>query len=150
VRGKREKGKDKEAFMGRLVRFTTVMTVIAGVLMCAGDSILAQGEKKAADSGVAGKWTMSVDGGPHGATTMGLRLEQKGKKVTGTFASPHGDVPVEGEFAEGALKLATVVTGGEGMRVTFNAKLKEGGTLAGYLSSEMGDMKWTAERVKEK
>jgi hypothetical protein len=136
--------------MVRLVRFTSVMTVIVGVVTCAGGAVFAQSEKKAADAGVAGKWKMSVDGGPHGPTTMGLMLEQKGKKVTGTFASPHGDVPVEGEFADGALELATVVSGGEGMRVTFNAKLKEDGRLAGYLSSEMGDMKWTAEQVKEK
>jgi hypothetical protein len=97
---------------------------------------------------VAGKWTMSVDS-PHGATTMGLVLEQEGKKVTGTFASPHGDFPVEGEFADRTLKLATTTHGADSPEMTLNAKLKDNGTLAGYLSSSMGDMMWTAERAKE-
>jgi hypothetical protein len=30
----------------------------------------------------------------------------------------------------------------------FSAKLKDDGTLAGYVSSDMGDMNWTAERVQ--
>ncbi len=51
---------------------------------------------------------MSVKGGPHGDTAMGLALEQNGKKVSGTFATPHGDdLQVVGEFAEGTLTLAT-------------------------------------------
>ncbi len=58
-------------------------------------------DQKAAP-GVAGRWTMSVKGGPHGDATMGLALEQKGKQVSGTFATPHGDdLQVQGEFAEG-------------------------------------------------
>lgn len=96
---------------------------------------------------VAGKWTLSVDS-PHGATTMGLSLKQDGKKVTGTFASPHGDSPVEGELVDGTLTLATTSTQPEAPQVTFNATLKNDGTLAGYLSAAMGDMKWTAQRSK--
>ena len=94
---------------------------------------------------VAGTWSMTVDGGPHGTLKMALTLKQEETKVTGTFASPHGDMAVEGTFENDALKLAA----GEGS-ITFTAKLKEDGTLAGYLSSEMGDMKWTAERVADK
>ena len=47
-------------------------------------------DQKAAP-GIAGRWTMSVKGGPHGDATMGLALEQKGRQVSGTFATPHGD-----------------------------------------------------------
>jgi hypothetical protein len=101
-------------------------------------------DQKAAPS-VTGRWTMSVKGGPHGDTPMGLTLEQKGKKVTGTFATPHGDdLPVEGEFAEGTLTIAT--PGGGDARITMTAKLKADDTLEGYLSSQMGDMTWTARR----
>jgi hypothetical protein len=94
---------------------------------------------------VSGRWTMSVKGGPHGDVPMGLSLEQKGKKVTGTFATPHGDdLPVEGEFADGTLTIATA--GGGDARISMTAKLKADDTLEGYLSSQIGDMTWTARR----
>jgi hypothetical protein len=101
----------------------------------------------AAAPGVTGTWSMAVDS-PHGAATMGLVLKQDGRKVTGTFASGHtADMAVAGEFADGNLKIETI-EGGES-RIIFTGKLKEDGTLAGYLSSQMGDMKWTATRVPE-
>jgi hypothetical protein len=80
---------------------------------------------------------------------MGLVLEQQGSKVTGTFASPHGDMPVEGEFIDGVLKLATTAQNADS-QITFEARLKEERVLSGYLSSQIGDMRWMAERVKEK
>ncbi len=105
-------------------------------------------EQKSAAS-VTGRWSMSVKGSPHGDVTMGLELTQEGKKVSGTFATPHGDdLQVAGEFAEGTLTLATT-SGGES-KITMTAKLKEDGTLDGYLSSQMGDMTWTARRVTRK
>ena len=104
----------------------------------------------AAPATVTGTWTMSVEGGPHGAATMGLVLKQNGTKVTGTFASGHGpDQAVSGELVDGVLKLDT---GGEGEgdhRIIFSAKLKDDGTLAGSLSSPVGDMRWTARRAKD-
>jgi hypothetical protein len=121
-------------------------TFAAGLAAWGTGSLHAQGDTKAAAPAVAGKWTMKVEGSPHGVTTMGLALKQNGKKVTGTFASPHGDMPVEGKFEDATLTLAT--SGGDS-QITFNAKLKDDGTLAGFLSSSMGDMTWTAERVKD-
>jgi hypothetical protein len=109
------------------------------------DQQKANQHKDQQQSGVAGKWTMTVDAGPHGATAMALTLKQDGTKVSGTFASPHGDMPVDGEFVDGVLKLST--NGGNAdSQITFEATLKDG-KLSGYLSSQMGDMKWTAERV---
>lgn len=103
----------------------------------------------AAQGGVAGKWTMNVDTGPaHGVTTMGLTLEQDGKNVSGTFHSPHGDVAVRGELVDGALKLATSDTAE--LSATISAKVKDDGTLAGYMSTSRGDMEFTAERAKAK
>jgi hypothetical protein len=109
----------------------------------------AQGAKTSEQANVSGRWVMAVKGGPHGDTTMGLTLKQEGTKVTGTFASPHGDVPVSGEFADGALDIATVVTNTDDPNGTFKAKLKCDGPLAGYLSSQMGDMSFTAARAKD-
>lgn len=98
---------------------------------------------------VAGKWTVSVKGGQHGDATMGLALEQDGKQVSGIFATPHGDnLQVQGEFAERTLTLAT--PGGGDSRITMTAKLKDDGTLDGYMSSQFGDMTWTARRAAAK
>ena len=103
-----------------------------------------KGDQKAAPS-VAGHWNVSVKGSPHGDVTMGLALAQDGKKISGTLATPHGDdLPVEGEFVDGKLTIAT--RGGGDMQISLTAKLKEDGTLEGYLSSQMGDMTWTASR----
>ena len=77
---------------------------------------------------------------------MGLDLAQEGKKVTGTLATPHGDdLRVDGEFVGGTLTLAT--PGGGDSHITMTAKLKDDGTLDGYISSQMGDMTWTAKRA---
>jgi len=102
----------------------------------------------AADATVTGTWTMNVEGGPHGNATMGLVLKQEGTKVTGTFSSGHSaEMEVAGQFKDGQLDVET--KGGES-RIIFSAKLKADGTLSGSISSEMGDMKWTASRQAEK
>jgi len=95
---------------------------------------------------VAGTWTMTVEGSPHGTMTAGLALKQDGTKVTGTFSSGHtADMTVAGEFVDGELKIETA--GDTDGKILFMAKLKDDGTLAGYLSSPMGDMRWTASRA---
>jgi len=126
-----------------LARFIVIVA-----LACTAGSLSAQTDKKSTTPTVAGVWTLSVES-PHGATAMGLTLKQEQKKVTGTFSSPHGDSRVEGEFADGTLTLATTTGDEHSVQATFTAKLQENGTLAGYVSSQMGDMAWTAKRVKE-
>ena len=94
---------------------------------------------------VGGAWSMSIDS-PHGNMKTSLTLKQDGTKVTGTFRSQMGDMPVEGTFENGTLKIETADGGDH--KLIFAAKLKDDGTLTGYLSSEMGDMNWTAERAQ--
>jgi hypothetical protein len=118
-------------------------TLVAAVAMLA----LTMGARAAAPD-VTGTWAIAVEG-PHGSAGMSLVLKQDAKKVTGTFVSGHGhDLVLEGEFADGTLKLESNDAGDA--KVIFNAKLKDDGTLAGYVSGSMGDMKWTGERVKDK
>jgi hypothetical protein len=98
---------------------------------------------------VTGTWTMTVEGSPHGTMTTALTLAQDGTKVTGTFSSGHSaDMAVSGEFVNGELKIETA--GDADGKILFTAKLKEDGTLAGYISSPMGDMRWTASRAASK
>ena len=94
---------------------------------------------------VSGSWTLSEDGGSHGHVGMSLSLTQDGSTVTGTFESGHGpEMPVKGTFKDGELKLET--DGTADSKIIFSGKLKDDGSLAGFLSSPMGDMKWTAKR----
>jgi len=94
---------------------------------------------------LTGGWTMKVTGGPHGDATMGLTLNQEGAKVTGTFVSGHGpDLAVKGTFEDGELKLEAETD--DHSKILFSARLKDDGSLDGYISSPMGDMKWTATR----
>jgi hypothetical protein len=96
---------------------------------------------------VAGKWAMTVDTGAHGSRELGLDLKETGKEVSGTFASPHGDMQVKGEFVDGTLTLKTAEQ--EHGALSFNAKLKDDDTLAGYLSTPDGDLTWTAKRARK-
>jgi hypothetical protein len=119
-------------------------------LMAAAVLAIALSPQKAAPN-VTGPWTLVVSGSPHGDVRMGLVLKQEGTKVTGTFAMSDtaAEVAVAGEFTDGALKIETT-TGDAEMKIIFNGKLKEDGTLAGYLSSGMGDMRWTASRAADR
>src|SRR4029450_1130766 len=114
------------------MRMKRLTPLILGVALIV-NPLAAQDKKPAAT--VAGRWTMTVDAGPHGVTTMGLVLQQDGTKVTGTFASPHGDMPVEGEFVNGTLKLATTAEHADS-QITFEARMKDE-RRSGYLSSQM-------------
>ena len=109
---------------------------------------LAKAQHRQDAPSVTGKWTMTVDTGAHGVRDMALTLKQTGKDVTGTFASPHGDMQVKGEFVDGTLTLATAPE--EHGSISFNAKLKDDDTLNGYISTPDGDLTWTAKRGKEK
>jgi hypothetical protein len=122
------------------MRRATIVAATIALVTCAA---LAAAQHSSTAS-VAGTWTITVEDSPHGKLTMGLTLKQDGKNVSGTFASPHGDMPVTGEVADETLSLATA-----GREITFTAKLTDHDTLTGVLSSEMGDMKWTATRVKD-
>ncbi len=99
---------------------------------------------QAKPAGVAGSWTLDVPESPHGPMTLALVLEQKGKDVTGTLTIPQaGDIRLRGEFADG--KLSLVSDGGD-HALKLTATLKQP-VLTGYVSSERGDMKWTAKRT---
>jgi hypothetical protein len=121
---------------------TLLMVVLAAL---AGTVGFAQ---KGGDQNLAGTWEMTVKGpAVHGDLTATMELEQDGAKVTGTFLAHGNRHSVSGEFSDGELSLET--SDNEHHKgVVISGKLKEDGTLAGYLSTPMGDMQWTAARVK--
>jgi hypothetical protein len=98
---------------------------------------------------IDGKWNMSLDG-PQGPMSIVMTLKLDGTKVTGMLNSQMGDTPLEGQYADGVLNFGISFDGGGGaMQIAFAGKLTDENTLAGSLSGPMGDIPWTAARVKE-
>lgn len=96
-----------------------------------------------------GKWNMSLDS-PQGPMSILLTLKVDGTKVTGTLNSQMGETTLEGQYAEGVLNFGISFDGGGGtMQISFAGKLTDENTMAGSLSGPMGDIPWSAVRVKE-
>jgi hypothetical protein len=97
---------------------------------------------------VAGRWNMNIKGpAAHGDMPATMDLAQQGSTITGTFAAHGAEHKIAGKFSDGNLTLETTDTPPD-KRVEFTAKLQGDGTLSGYVSGPMGDMKWTAARAK--
>lgn len=135
--------------MTKIARSLVLVLVAMTLSVSRGASAPMQSDKKADPPTVDGRWAGRITGTPHGDMAMGLSLKQDGTKVTGTLTTDHtGDLPVEGELQGRTLKLST--TGNAEPQLTLTGTLKDEGTLGGSLSSQMGDMTWSAERVKDK
>jgi quinohemoprotein ethanol dehydrogenase len=130
-----------------------LLMVVALLIGLSAQVVLAQDKqepkKDAAAVSVAGKWNMSVEG-PQGAMSVAMTLVVDGTKVTGTLSSQMGDTQLEGQWVDGTLTFAISFEGGSGtMQIGFTGKLKDENTLNGSMSGPMGEMPWTAVRVKE-
>jgi hypothetical protein len=126
----------------------TTLVWIAALVVTSTAIVAAQGGQKDAPQ-VDGTWTMSVEGpAAHGSMTATLVLTQTGAKVAGSLTAHGNEHTLAGELADGALTLETTDTPADHV-ITLNATLQGDGTLSGYLSGPMGDMKWTASRAKD-
>jgi hypothetical protein len=136
--------------------FATVVLFVAMVLTA---STLYASQKS-----VAGDWTMSAEG-----MSLRLVLAQKGKKVAGTLQNPHGGtIALKGEFAGKRLTFSGSSDGpangrdahtqplpgfaanAPSLQVSATGTIRRDGSLAGSLTSNVGDMTWTAVRTKVK
>lgn len=110
----------------------------------------AKPDPKAAPA-LTGKWSLSVET-PQGtmANTMDLKLD--GKKVTGTITSQMGTTELAGEFTDGKLTFNMSVDTPNGtLQIAWSGAFKDDGTLSGTASlGDMGQMSWTASRIKDK
>ncbi len=96
---------------------------------------------------VNGKWTADLDT-PHGKFSVRFELKLDGQNVTGTFATDQsGTLALKGQYRDG--KLTFAVAGGQS-DLEFAGQLKGNDTLAGVLSSHIGDLVCQATRVREK
>jgi hypothetical protein len=94
--------------------------------------------------GVGGSWTFASHG-----ISLHLVLSQEGNNITGTLDSPHGGVfHLTGEFVDGTLTLTGVSEGGDlAIQISCKGTLQSDGSLAGNMTSNVGDMAWTAVRT---
>jgi len=137
--------------MKRLTMFAVVLFTLA----VSGPAVHASQEKQEptkdgrASANVTGKWSLSLET-PQGPMTVALVLKQEGTKVTGTLAGPQGETALEGQFVDGTLTFGISFESPNGsMQLSFSAKLVEDGSLAGVMSGPMGEIPWTAVRVKD-
>jgi hypothetical protein len=108
--------------------------------------ILAASNTYAQQSGsrIDGRWNVKVSG--HPGMSIVLEIKQDGRKLTGNFMIPdHGDLEMVGEFADGKIQLNS--TENAFAQLSLVGNLSSDGSLAGNLTSTMGDMNWTATRA---
>jgi hypothetical protein len=94
-----------------------------------------------AQQSCAGNWELSVQN-----LTIPMVLVQDGEKVTGTFDTPHGLIPVKGELSNGKLKLIGAATDSHPIEVLATATLNPDGSLSGTVSVNSMEMSFTAVR----
>src|SRR5688572_14901707 len=114
-------------------------TALAVVVVIASSLIAVSAEDKT----VAGQWTISAEG-----YTMSLRLTQNGKQIGGTLQSPHGPVKITGEFDKDWFAFSGASDGDpHPLKLIAKGILRADGTLAGVMTSNVGDFMWTGVRA---
>ena len=118
---------------------------LAGLCLIA---LAAAGIAGAADepAKVAGKWALSVEGGPRMFFQM-LTLEQDGVKIKGTLQSPRGPIPLEGTV-KGKNISFTVKRADEDQAIEYRGTVN-GDIMKGSLKAAGQWHDWTARRLKE-
>src|SRR5688500_16784737 len=111
-----------------LTRYTALATAAVILLTAASTRTSAQ------EPSVAGTWNDATIG-DH-VVPVALVLEQDGTKVTGTLILHGREVPVEGEYVDGVLSVATTAQESDGASnpfgaITIKATMKDDGTMAG-------------------
>jgi hypothetical protein len=125
-------------------------TIVAALITFMAGALVAGAPQERKTTGVAGSWELTVKGpAAHGDMTATMELQQDGRKVSGRLTAHGNTHPLAGEFNDGELSLHTTDTP-DHHAITLTANLGDDGRLTGYLSGPMGDMQWTASKIKDK
>jgi hypothetical protein len=120
------------------MRTKILMASLALIVLIAGTPATTAAQPQ----GVGGRWTMTADG--HSLT---LDLTQKDRTITGTLDSPHGAVPLKGEIADGKFTFSGKSDFADHpLELSVKGAVQGDGSLAGTLTSNVGDMNWSAVR----
>jgi len=110
--------------------FALVFAAVAG----------AQGAK------VAGKWTMTTDGGRRGPQTATLTLTQDGSKITGTMTGGRGDTPLTGTLDGNKITFSVTRTTPNGDVTNTYTGTVDGDSMKGTVHMGQNDNPWSATR----
>jgi len=101
-------------------------------------------------AGFGGKWDVMLKT-PAGDFPASATITDTGGKLTGTFGSQMGEVPVSGTTEGNALKIEMVAQTPQGsMKVVLTGDLHGDEIVNGKADVEgMGQMEWTAKRAKQ-
>src|SRR5437764_314767 len=103
-----------------------------------------------AQTNVTGDWDVTINS-PQGANTIHVTFKQDGGKLSGTFGSPMGEVPVSGSLDGRVITLTMVAQTPQGaMNVAMTGDL-DGDTIVNGKAdvAGMGQMEWSAKRIKQ-
>jgi len=97
---------------------------------------------------LTGSWKLAI---VEAQQTLDAELKQDGAKITGTAKNDHlGTLTLEGTFASGTLSfVASGEAMGQQIKIEFSGKYTKAGGFTGEAQSQMGQLSWTAERVKK-
>jgi len=108
-----------------------------------------------AQTPLTGTWKISLHG-DH-VIPMGLQLTQQDEVLSGFVTFMGKDIPATGEFKDGAITLAgnaaLMSSGGDSStqtKLSLKGKLLEDGTMSGEMPMPHGNMKWTADRFRQR
>ena len=101
-------------------------------------------------TGFGGKWDVTLKT-PAGDFPANANLAVDGGKLTGTFGSQMGEVPVEGTVEGNAMKITLNAQTPQGpMTVVLTGDLDGDSIVNGKAEvAGMGQMEWTAKRIKQ-
>jgi hypothetical protein len=101
-------------------------------------------------TGFGGKWDVTLKT-PAGDFPANANLAVDGGKLTGTFGSQMGEVPVEGTVEGNAMKIVMNAQTPQGpMTVVLTGDLDGDSIVNGKAEvAGMGQMEWTAKRIKQ-
>jgi hypothetical protein len=125
---------------------------VAATTTASGTNLAATTTSEAAPSatGIGGKWDVTIKT-PGGDVPATATLTDEGGKVSGTFGSHLGEVPVTGLLEGKAVRLTMVAQTPQGaMNVAMTGDL-DGDTIVNGKAdvAGMGQMEWSAKRIKQ-
>jgi hypothetical protein len=130
--------------MKRLLLIACVLMLATPVLALAQDP--PKPEAKAEKVDITGTWDMTIET-PQGQMNLTATFKQEGEKLTGTQASPMGEIALEGTVIGNEVKYTIVIDmQGQQATIVFGAKV-EGDSMTGVFDfGGQGSGAWSAKK----